>query len=80
MSRLIQDHDFAVDDGTFGIELAGGFHKIPILCGPVEPAAREDGSVAFVADDLRAIAVEFHLVNPAIALWRLVDQGGATAG
>ena len=80
MSRLIQHDDFTVDDGAFGIELAGGFDKIPVLRGPVEPATREDANAARVAHYLRTVAVKFDLVDPPVALWRLVDQGRQQRG
>ncbi|MDX8437942.1 hypothetical protein RFN25_31685, partial [Mesorhizobium abyssinicae] len=45
-----------------------------IFVCPFEAASGENANCGVIDDDLRTIPVEFHLMNPAVALGRLFDS------
>ncbi|WP_436798663.1 hypothetical protein [Mesorhizobium escarrei] len=54
-ASLIQDDDFAVDDGVLYVETFGCFDQIAVFGGPVESAAGENPRIAGIDDDLGAV-------------------------
>ena len=74
-ASLIQDDDFAVDDRALDAKFTSGLSQVTILRRPVEPAPGEDPHTLVVDDDLGAITVELHLVNPSVAFGRLLHKG-----
>ena len=72
---VVEDDDFAVDDGVLDVESLSGRGEVAILGCPFETPPSEDAHRCIIDDDLRAISIEFDLVNSSVALGRLVDQG-----
>ena len=71
-------YQFAVDQRGLGWQVGDSFGNGRKLFGPVEAAAREQLHLAAVEPSLDAIAVEFNLVDPVVAVRRVVDERGQT--
>ena len=74
-AALVEDDDLAVDYGVFAGQRVERLRHVAVTLGPVEAAAREKPGLAVVDDGNGAIAVELDLVQPFLALRRLVDRG-----
>lgn len=72
---VVEDDDFAVDDGVLNVQRFGCCGEVAVFRRSVQPAAGEDAHPAGVDDDLGAVAVELDLVSPSVALGQLGDQG-----
>lgn len=71
---IVQHNDFAVDNCAFRAKAGGLLHQVGVLRGPVMAVAGVDARAGLIDDELRAVAVELHLVNPSVALGRVLDQ------
>jgi hypothetical protein len=78
--RARRQVDLAVKDRRRAPQLSCGRDDLRVFAGPVRPAAAEGSSSAGLHMQLGALAVELHLVKPAIACRRGVDKARLMGG
>jgi hypothetical protein len=69
-------HGLTINDCRFAGEVGGGTDDRGIAVAPIMSVASEDTCLPSLNDHLRAVAIVFDFVNPVLALWWLIDQGG----
>src|SRR6478735_6406954 len=71
----VLDDCLAIDDCRLAAKVSSCSEDGGIMVGPVVSVARENTRLTALYQCLGAIAVVCDLVNPMLALWRLIDRG-----
>ena len=72
----VLDNGLAINDCRLAAEVGGGTDDRGIAVAPVISVASEDTGFSSLNQHLGAIAIVFDFVNPVLALWWLINQGG----
>ena len=70
----VLDDGLAINDCRLAAEVGGGTDDGRIAVAPIVPIAGED--TGFSSLNQHSIAIVFDFVNPVLALWWLLNQGG----
>ena len=72
----VLDNGLTINDCRLAAEVGSGTDDRGITVTPIISIASEDTGFSSLNQHLGAIAIVFDFVNPVLALWWLINQGG----